>query len=227
MVIAFVPLEDDQFGNGRCCAVDGIIRKLRVSDMTLLAMDPEVAVQGPAATDFDHVARLLPAGRFTNKTPVDLFTLFIQVFEDLDGAVDRRPFFIAGEEKGDRTRVSGILFHESFARRDHGGNAAFHVGCAPAVEVTVAGDGLKGIRFPLLQGAGWHHIRMSGKYKQWSPGTMACPEIVNVIKSQLFDPETDLLQTPGKQRLATPVLRRDRRAADQFTGEFQDRAQQV
>ena len=69
--------------------------------MALLAAHGQSAVQGTTPAVLYSIAQLLAAGGFSNQAQVDLFTRFDQVFDNLDGAVDRWAFLIAGNQEAD------------------------------------------------------------------------------------------------------------------------------
>ncbi len=145
-----------------------------------------------------------------------MFTLLLQPFHDLDGAVGGDTFLVAGDQKGDAAAVVGMLGDEALAGGDHGGEAAFHVRGAAAVENAVLDHRLEGGVLPLLRGAGGYHVGVAGK-AQYGPLLAAHrPEVVHILEAQALDPKADGLQAPDHQVLAAGVFRRDRLAADQI-----------
>jgi len=55
------------------------------------------------------------------------------LLDDVTGAVLGVAFFVTGDEKGNGTGVIGVGRHKALTGGNHGGEAAFHVGRAPAV----------------------------------------------------------------------------------------------
>ena len=101
MVIAIV--------NGRCRNAidkagelgDWIIRLLRIGDMALRAFDRHFKAEGTATANLDCVAQRFNATWLTNQAMVGHMAIGLHPLQHLDGAVDGRAFFIAGDEEGD------------------------------------------------------------------------------------------------------------------------------
>ena len=75
---------------------------------------------------------MIGAGRFTHDAGSDFFLPCFQVFYHFYRAINGRPLFIAGDQKGDGVRVVGMIIDKAFHRCDHGGEAAFHIRRPPA-----------------------------------------------------------------------------------------------
>ena len=71
--------------------------KLRIGNMTLIAMHPKLPGQAPAPTVLDGIAQTLAAGRLADQRIDNLFTTLLQMVNDFDRPVDGRAFLIAGD----------------------------------------------------------------------------------------------------------------------------------
>src|ERR1017187_8645811 len=201
----------------------GVLAQLRIGDMTLHAVHRQAPRQRAAATDLDGIADAVLAGGLTDDAPVDALAALAQRFDHTLGAVDRRAFLVAGNQKGECATVVGIRSDEILGGGDHGRESAFHVRGPAAVEQTVADRGLERIRVPFFERSGRNHVRMSGETQHRAGMAVSRPEIVDVAVAQLLDPKADARQSAGQEFLATLVGGRHGGAGDQFLGQFQRR----
>jgi len=74
--------------------------------------------------------------------------------------------------------------HKPLAGRDKGRQAAFHVGCAPAMKKTIIYHRLERRMTPVFLRTGGHHIRMACKRQQGTFRTLSGPQVVGFAKAQ-------------------------------------------
>ena len=74
-----------------------VVRELRVGHMALDAMHGEATGEAAAATVLDDVAETLLAGGLTYEAPIDGFAALLQPLDHAAGAIDTRPFLVAGD----------------------------------------------------------------------------------------------------------------------------------
>src|SRR4051812_15807048 len=79
-----------------------IVGKLRIGDVALRTGDDQRPVLRAAAPDLHHLAELLRIGRLAEDSMVEFFAALRRPFQKLYGAVDGDPFFVAGDEEGER-----------------------------------------------------------------------------------------------------------------------------
>ena len=83
-------------------AADRVVGEVRIGDMALLALHGHVAGERAAPADLDHVAEGVRVGRLAEDAMVEAFAARLRPGEQLDGAVDRRTFLVAGDQEADR-----------------------------------------------------------------------------------------------------------------------------
>src|SRR5204863_4762913 len=107
---------------------------MRVGDMTLHAADREAPRHAAAAADLDHVAELGRRGRLADDAVVERLAARLQPLQHFFCAVDRNPFFIAGDQETDRAwKLWTARRDKALGRGDKGGDRALHVDrAAPA-----------------------------------------------------------------------------------------------
>ena len=138
MRVALVPFARSKLREGGRQRVYGVVGQLRIGHVALHAVNDEPAGQRATTPNFNRVAAVLFAGRLTNHTPVDPRAQGQEMLDNAPRAVDRGPFFVARNEKRDRSLVPGVTAHEVFRRSDHRGKPALHVGRTAAEQVTVS-----------------------------------------------------------------------------------------
>ena len=82
--------------------------------------------------------------------------------EELDRAVDRGAFFVAGDEEADRARERA-LGDEAQGGGDRGGDAALHVAGAAAPELAVRDFARERVEPPERLVAGRHDVGVAGE----------------------------------------------------------------
>ena len=239
MLVAGVPDPRGEFGEGRGKRVHGILGLLRIGDVSLHAMHGQTSGERAAAADLDRVAHRALAGWLADDAVVDVYATGVQGFDDPLGAVNRRPFFVAGDQEGDRSAVPRVGTHELLGGGDHGGEAALHVGGAATVQHTVADGGDEGVGSPLFKRPCGYDVGVSGEADDGigecagtidGPGS-ACPrpastrgpEILHAAITQRFNLETERREALAHDLLATGIRRRHRIAGDQVLGELERR----
>src|ERR1019366_3054967 len=108
----------------------GIVRLLGVGGMTLPSLDDERAIERAAPSNLDRVAERLSARRFADDAMVEALAFVVSPAQELFGAIDRRAFLVAGDEKTDRALVRSMLRGISAGGGGKRGNAPLHVGRA-------------------------------------------------------------------------------------------------
>ena len=99
-----------------------IVGALRIGDVALLAGHHQRAVLRAAPADLDHVAERVGVGRLAEDAVVECFAALGRPLQELDGAVDRDAFLVAGDQERDRAlrRPGGEMVER---RRDRAGDA--------------------------------------------------------------------------------------------------------
>ena len=151
------------------------------------------------------------------------FLALAQHFDHAARAVHGRAFLIAGDQERDACRdASGYRPDELLAGGQHGGEAALHVGGAPAVQQAVANDRHEGIAAPFIQRPRRHHVGVAGEAEDRTAAAALAPR--NCRPGQSAGSRREIRAPRSRcdhQRLATAVGGTHRRPRDQFLGEFQ------
>ena len=79
-----------------------IVGQFRIRDVALRAGDDQRAVLRAAPADLDHVAERLRVGRLAQNAVIEFFAARGRPLQQLDGAVDRDAFLVAGDQERDR-----------------------------------------------------------------------------------------------------------------------------
>lgn len=191
--VAGVPFDRHQLGQSRCQPMDRIFGQLRVGDVTLHTLHRELAAHAATAPVFDHVARALHRGGFAHDAPVQTFTPGFQGLADLDRAVQRRAFFIAGEQEGDVDQRRWLRGHKLFTRHHHGGQRRFHVAAATAIQHAIAVGGGERVVGPLLNWPGGHYIGVTGKHQGFGVRLCAASNRPQVAHPKALGPAVEAL----------------------------------
>jgi len=234
VIVALVPDDGDQLGQGRGQQVDGVLGEMRVGDVTLHALDAQLARERAPATVLDHVAHLFDRGGLAHDAGVQALALLLQPLADLDGAVDGGAFFIAGDEEGDAAGVIRVAAHEGLGGHHHGRQRRLHVGGATAVQQAITVGGHEGRRGPLIERPRGHHVGVACKSQHGRRVVATAldgPEVghrgVGRAKHQGVAFEAQGLQTVHHHLLAARVGGRHRRLSDQGLSEAQGIGHQV
>ncbi len=221
VLIAVIPGSRGELGERGRHGVNRIVRELRIRDVPLHAVHREPPAQAPPAADLDGVAEQALARRLSHQAPVDGLVAAAQHLDHAASAVDRGSLLVAGDQKRDAAGMSGIPGDEFLAGGHHRGEAALHVGGAPAVQRTVADGGRERIAVPLLERSGGHHIGVPGEAEQRSFAPASGPEVLDRPEFQVLHAKADCRQPFAHQRLASAVGRAHRRPRHQFAGQRQ------
>lgn len=198
---------------------------MRVRHVTLNPAHRELGAEGAAAAVFHHVTHQRGARWFTHDAPVQTLFAGGETLNHRFGAVMRRAFFVAGDQKRDRTFVVRVVGDKAFGGHQHRGQAAFHVGSAtPAEHAVFVDQRIERVVLPRLYRAGWHHVGMTGEAQHRAVVfTVGGPEVVHVFDAHRLQCKACITQTLHHQLLAIGVDWRHGRATDQIAGKLQGR----
>ena len=221
--VAGVPRGRHQFSQCRRGEMNGILRQMRIGDVALHALDGQLAGERAAAAVLDRVAQPAHRGGLADDAVVEQLAARLERRADPDGAVDREAFLVGGDEESDRSRMRGPRGDELLAGHHHRGQRGLHVGGAAAIQLAVTHVRFEGVRMPLLQRAGRHHIGVAGEADHRGCAAAPRPQVLHprraIAEWHRLDRKTDPRQSFGNHRLTTAVLRRDGIARDQVAGE--------
>ena len=184
-------------------------------------MNHDLRRKRTAPPDLDHVAETVRIGRFANETGVESLALFPhRPIEKLDRSIDRRPLFVARDQKGDAPFGKAILCDLPRDSGDKGGNAALHVHGTASVKFAIDDVGRKGWHLPIGLFARRHHIRVTSK-DQVRPRAPRGEEVLDIRRIRIrerraIDRETERLQHRLKGAQGPALVRRHGATADQF-----------
>ena len=205
MLVAFVERRRVHVREHRGEALNRVLRQGRVGDVALFAVDGHGGAQRPAPPHPQGVAELFRAGWLSHHAPVDRFVAGAQRVHHAAGAVPRRAFFVAGDEKRQRAAVFGVFAGKVDAGADHGRDAGFHVGGAPALEPAVIEFRLERIVVPVFQRPRGHHVGVAGEAQHRRIAAVPRPQVGDLAEGHVLDAEAGLFQHAADQFLATAV----------------------
>ena len=107
---------------------------MRVGDVALVAVQNEPPGQRTAPAVLDRVAERRDAGRLADDAVIEAFAPGERPIDELDRAVDRRAFLVAGDEEADRAEKAAPG-DEAQSGRHAGGEPALHVAGAASPEL--------------------------------------------------------------------------------------------
>ena len=122
--------------------VDRIVGQMGIGGVPLDAADDEIPGGAAPSPNLDHVAEGVRVGGLTNEAGIKVFPAFGKPFENLAGAINRRAFFVAGDQQayrsgfGPTVRVS-VSFGQLVDSSHKGGDGALHVCRAAPVQHAV------------------------------------------------------------------------------------------
>src|SRR3984957_20650536 len=99
VLVAAIPAARRELGQRGHYGMHGVIGELRVGDVSLNAMYGEAPAQRAAPADLDGVAKCEFARRLADQAPIDGLAALAQHLDHSARAVDRWPFFIAGDQE--------------------------------------------------------------------------------------------------------------------------------
>ena len=103
--------------------------------------------------------------------------------EHLAGAVDRRPFLVAGDEQADRAGLAGIaavVLQPAERRGNEAGDGALHIDRATPPDLAVGQDPRERWMAPGRFVARGHYVRVSGEADVRAASTDAREQIVDI-----------------------------------------------
>src|SRR5215472_2198934 len=116
-------------------AADRIVGTFRISDVALPAANNQSAVERTATAGFDSVADDFDIAWLAENAMIESFAALGRPFEQLDRAIDRYTFLIAGNQERDRaSRLAAICGQIVERSRGKAGDPAFHVDGATTVQ---------------------------------------------------------------------------------------------
>ena len=118
--VAFVPADRYQFGQGRSQTVNRVVGQVRVGDVALHAFDRQLAAHRAASAVLDHVARLLHRGGLAHDAKLRGIATGLELLADDHSAVQRRTFFVTGQQKGNAQSRVGMGSQKFLHGHDHG-----------------------------------------------------------------------------------------------------------
>ncbi len=221
MLVAAIPGSRREFGQRGRHGMHRVVGELRVGNMPLNSVHRETPAQAAAPADFDGVAEGALARRLSDQAPVDGLVALAQRLHHAARAVDRRALLVAGDQECDRAAMRRVPCHEFLAGRQHGREAALHVGSPAPIQEAVLDDRKEGIAPPLVQRTRRHHIGMAceAEYRPSAPAFR--PEIVDRTEAHAFHFESDGLEPADHHLLAAAVRGADRCACNQLFGQSQ------
>src|SRR5581483_205473 len=204
----------------------GIVRAMRIGHMALHAFDNQRAGLRTAAADLDAVAHRLLIARLAQHAMVELVAARGDPLQELDRAIDRDIFLVAGDQERDRalaiaSRSAAIGLEIVQHGGDAAGDAALHVDRAAAVDKTVLHLAREGTNVPGTLVARGHHVGVAGECDMRGAVADAGIEIVDVGRSGLAEGDAVHREAGGLQKVfedaeRTGISRRYRRAADEI-----------
>jgi len=223
MLVALVQRRRVHVGEHRGEALNRVLRQGRVGDVALFAVNGHGGAQRTAPPHPQRVAELFRAGGLSHHAPVDRFVAGAQRVHHAAGAVPGRALLVAGDQQRDRAAVFGVFAGKVDPGADHGRDAGFHVGGAPALEPAVIEFRLERIVVPVLQRPRGHHVGVAGEAKHRRVAAVPRPEVGDLAEGHVLDAEAGLFQHAANQFLATAVRGGHRWAPHQLQCEV-DRA---
>ena len=239
ILVAGVPGGGGEFGQRRRGEMHRVLHQMRIGDVALHAAHYELGRKRTAAAVLHGVAEVADAGGFADDAEIDGLIARLERFDHAHRTVDGVAFLVRSEQQGQRKVMrSGIPLWDGAGRicqiapadqtlhgDNAGGDRAFHVRRAAAVQIAVAHGRFEGRRGPLLQRAGGDDVGMPGEADQASRRAASRPEIRDAAGIDALDGEAQRHQPGGDQVEAASVFGRDRGSCDQRPGFFQYRHQ--
>ena len=221
MLGAFIERLRHQRAHQRDEPADRIVRKLRGGDMPLPAGHGQRAVERAAPADLEGVAQSGSARRLADEGMIEHDAALGCPAQQLDRAVDRHAFLIAGDEQRNRAaRPAGSGADVIDRSSEEAGDGALHVDRAASEQLAV-GDLARERR---MRPGGFlarrHHVGVTGEGEMFFPFADARVEIGDIRGSRLRECRHLHREAGGSQQASQhvqrpAVRRRHRPAADQ------------
>ncbi len=199
---------------------DGVLGKMRIGGVALAARHADRAGQAAAPADLHGVAEARHRGRFADQRGVEAVAFAKRPVDELDCAVDRRAFLVAGDEQRQGADRFAPRSQELRCRGEERGDAALHVDRPAAVEVAVGDLSAKGRMAPALGIAGRHDVGVAGKDQMRRPRADRGKQILDVggarvRKHQSLRLKPGRSENIGEQVQRAALGRRHRGAGDE------------
>ena len=188
--------------------VGGIVGALRVGGVALPAAHGEPAGDRAAPADLGGVAQPLGAGGLADQAGIEPLALLGRPGQQLDRAVDRLGFLVAGDQEADRTASRATFGHEPGHGGDERGHPALHVGRAAAIEAAVLDGAGERVVAPRIARTGRHHVDMAGEGQMPPTLPQLGVEIVDRVGAATLEAQAPAGETQGLQPLLQQVERR-------------------
>ncbi len=188
----------------------GIFGAMRIGDMALLADDANAAIERAAPPDLDRVAERRDIRRLADDAMIELFAARPRPVEQLHRAVDRRAFLVAGDEKGERALRRAAPLDIGQRRGDEGGDGAFHVRGAAAVDSSVRDFRRERIEAPARDIARGHDVGVASEGEMRMAGSDRREEIVHIGRRGFREGQPMRLKTRRLQRAFDDIQARRR-----------------
>ena len=181
---------------------DRVLGFFRIGDVTLAPLHRDHTVQAAATTNLDGVAKMSRIGWFTDQAVIQALSGLGNGLEQFLRAVDRRAFFIAGDQKSDGAFRMATFGQITRHTGDHRGERALHVRSSAPPEDTFLQCGIKRGVGPAVFRARGNHIGMTGKAEDRPFCPQPRVEIIHLIKGVARNAEPK-----GLKRIAKHVQR--------------------
>src|SRR5271170_3767547 len=124
-----------------------------------------------------------------------MLSAFDEMLKNSGGSVDARAFFVACEEKSNRSLMIRVILYELLCGGNHRCQTGFHIGSAATIKIPVANGRREWRCLPGIKWAGRDDIRMSGKDDEGRMLPTLCPEVMNIFKIQVLGFEVARFKT--------------------------------
>ena len=197
----------------------GIGCPVRVGHMPLDPLDPDADIDRAPATDLDHVAKALGAGRLADDTVVEDLALGPQGLDHPLGAVEGHALLVAGDQEGQGARHRP-LGQGRGRRGGEGGDGALHVHGPAADQHAINNVGGEGLAAPGGHIAHRHHIGVAREAEVGPGGPDPGVKVLDLAKPHPAAGKAEARQDLLDHIHGPGVGRGHRRAPDQLPGQF-------
>ncbi len=165
-------------------AAQRIVGQLRIGGVALTALNDDGGGEAAAPADLDLVAEGLATRRLTDDRRGELLAGGGGPRQKLGRAVDRRAFFVAGDQEGDAAaEIYAAPLNKPCGGADHCSDAALHVGGAASVKHAIGGFGGKRSMRPVGFVARRHDVDVAGKGEMSGPAAGGGKQVFDVRRA--------------------------------------------